>query len=278
MKGPNCWDVDKLVQLIDAGMNVARLNFSHGSHSTHAKCVKNLKEAMSRRPGKQIGILLDTKGPEIRTGIQRESINLVAGQELKITTDYTHIGDATCISCSYEKLPQSVRVGEKIFVADRSLSLEVTSTGSDFVMTKILNATTIGERKNVNLPGVKVDLPVCGDREKNDILNFAIPQGCNFIAVSFTQNADDVRSIRELLGARGRHIKIFAKIENVEGILNFDEILDASDGIMVARGDMGMEIAPEKVFLAQKIMITKCNVAGKPVITATQMLESMIKV
>lgn len=276
--GPSCWDVKKLVEMIDAGMNVARLNFSHGDHPTHAQTVANLHEAMKLRPGKKIGILLDTKGPEIRTGMLKDhaSITLTSGQQLKITTDYDFVGDNTCIACSYSKLPQSVQIGGHILMADGTISVEVTAIGDNHVMTKVLNNATMGERKNMNLPNVKVDLPVCGEREKNDILNFGIPQGCNFIAASFTQCADDVRYIREVLGARGRHIKIFPKIENVEGILNFDEILAESDGIMVARGDMGMEIPPEKVFLAQKMMIAKCNVAGKPVITATQMLESMI--
>ncbi|XP_055388951.1 pyruvate kinase-like [Condylostylus longicornis] len=276
--GPSCWDVENLEKLIDAGMNVARLNFSHGDHAAHAKTVANLHEAMRRR-NKKVGILLDTKGPEIRTGMLKDhaSINLVLGQTLKVTTDYDFLGDSNCISCSYPALPQSVKVGGKILMADGTITLEVMSIGDDHVMTKVLNNATMGERKNMNLPNVKVDLPVCGEREKNDILSFGIPQGCNFIAASFTQTAEDVRYIREVLGARGRHIKIIPKIENVEGILNFDEILAEADGIMVARGDMGMEIPPEKVFLAQKMMIAKCNIAGKPVITATQMLESMIK-
>lgn len=261
-------------------MNVARLNFSHGDHAAHAKIVANLHEAMRQRPGKKIGLMLDTKGPEIRTGSLKDkaAISLTVGQTLKITTDYNFVGDSSCIACSYAKLPQSVKVGTNILIADGTLIVEVTEVGDDHVVTRVLNNAIIGERKNMNLPGIKVDLPVCGDREKDDIINFAIPQGCNFIAASFTQAADDVRQIRNLLGARGRHIKLIPKIENVEGLVNFDEILAEADGIMIARGDMGMEIPPEKVFLAQKMMISKCNVAGKPVVTATQMLESMIKV
>jgi len=164
-----------------------------------------------------------------------------------------------------------------ILMADGSITLEVVEVGTDFVKTRILNSGKLGERKNMNLPGCKVDLPVIGETDKNDILNFAIPQGCNFIAASFVQHADDVNLIRQILGPRGRHIKIISKIENQAGLQNFDEIMKASDGIMVARGDLGMEIPPEKVFLAQKMMIGKCNLAGKPVITATQMLESMVK-
>lgn len=277
--GPSCWDVDKLVELIDLGMNVARLNFSHGDHETHGRTVENIKEAMKRRPGKPVAILLDTKGPEIRTGTLEngQSINLVAGQDLKIVTDYNFVGNNTTIACSYPKLAQSVTVGGKILIADGSLSCKVKEIGEDFVICTVLNSAKVGERKNMNLPNVKVDLPVIGEKDKKDILQFGIPNGINFIAASFVQSGENVREIRALLGPRGRHTKIISKIENVEGLVNFDEILNESDGIMVARGDLGMEIPPEKVFLAQKMMIAKCNIAGKPVITATQMLESMIK-
>eukprot|EP01071_Lankesteria_metandrocarpae_P001991 Lankesteria_metandrocarpae@DN2011_c0_g1_i1.p1 len=277
--GPSCWDVEKLVQMIDAGMNVARLNFSHGDHAAHAKTVENLREAMKQRPRSKIALLLDTKGPEIRTGKLKEgkNVQLKTGQSLKITTDYELEGDETTIACSYGKLPQSVKPGSSILIADGNLTCKVTECHSDHIIVKVLNDAVIGERKNMNLPNVRVELPCIGEREKDDILNFGLPQGCTFIAVSFVQSAEDVRNLRSVLGPRGRHMKIIPKIENVEGIVNFDSILAESDGIMVARGDMGMEIPPEKVFLAQKMMIAKCNVAGRPVITATQMLESMTK-
>jgi len=194
---------------------------------------------------------------------------------LKLVTDYSFKGDKTCISCSYQKLPQSVKTGTQIFVADGSLVLEVTSCGDDHVMTKVLNDFLLGQRKNMNLPGVKVELPVLGEKDINDVRNFGIPNGVDFIAASFIQSAEDVRFVRSILGPRGRDIQIVSKIENESGLLNFDEILAESDGIMVARGDLGMEIPPENVLLAQKMMIAKCNLAGKPVITATQMLESM---
>jgi pyruvate kinase len=277
--GPSCWSVSKLVEMIDAGLNVARLNFSHGDHETHGRTVENLREALKQRPGKHVSIMLDTKGPEIRTGMLKngEPVTLKAGQELKIVTDYDLLGDNTFFACSYKKLPQSVKVGGTILVADGTITLHVKSIGSDFIITTVLNNAVLGERKNMNLPNVRVELPVCGEKETHDILNFGIPYNCDMIAASFTQCAEDVRYIRKVLGEKGKHIKIIPKIENVEGIVNFDEILAESDGIMVARGDMGMEIPPEKVFLAQKMMIAKCNIAGKPVITATQMLESMIK-
>jgi len=279
--GPSCWDVNKIVELMDEGMSVARLNFSHGDHAGHAAVVKNLNEAMKLRPGKALAWLLDTKGPEIRTGFFREdvgkTIDLKAGQELVLTTDYSFKGDSSKIACSYPKLAQSVQVGGTILVADGSVVLEVLECREEEVLCKVLNNAKIGERKNMNLPGVHVDLPVIGEKDKADILDFAIPYGASFIAVSFVQSAADVRAVRALLGEQGKHIKIISKIENEAGIVNFDAILEETDMVMVARGDLGMEIPTEKVFLAQKMMVGKCNLAGKPVITATQMLESMVK-
>merc|ERR1719174_485913 len=278
--GPSCWDVDMLVQLIDCGMNVARLNFSHGDHEAHGATVARIREACAQRPGKNVAILLDTKGPEIRTGFFREdvgkSIDLRQGEELRVTTDYSFKGDSTCIAVSYDKLCSSVKEGSVILCADGSLSLKVKAVGEDHVITEVMNSCKIGERKNCNLPGVKVDLPVLQEKDIDDIQNFGIVQGGDFVAASFVQSAADVQFIRETLGIRGRNIRIISKIENEEGLKNFDEICRASDGIMVARGDLGMEIPPEKVFLAQKVMIAKCNLHGKPVITATQMLESMV--
>ncbi|EUD68581.1 pyruvate kinase [Plasmodium inui San Antonio 1] len=276
--GPACKSVETLVKLIDAGMNICRFNFSHGSHEDHKEMFNNVLKAQEQRPNALLGMLLDTKGPEIRTGLlKNKEAHLKEGSKLKLVTDYDFLGDETCIACSYKKLPQSVKQGNIILIADGSVSCKVLETHDDHVITEVLNSATIGEKKNMNLPNVKVDLPVIGEKDKNDILNFAIPMGCNFIAASFIQSAEDVRVIRNLLGPRGRHIKIIPKIENIEGIINFDKILAESDGIMIARGDLGMEISPEKVFLAQKLMISKCNLQGKPIITATQMLESMTK-
>jgi len=170
-----------------------------------------------------------------------------------------------------------VKPGNIILCADGSLSLKVESVGTDHVMTEVMNSVKMGERKNCNLPGVKVDLPVLQQKDIDDLVNFGIPHQVDFVAASFVQSADDVKLIRDTLGPRGSYIKIISKIENEEGLKNIDAIIDASDGIMVARGDLGMEIPPENVFLAQKMIIAKCNVKGKPVVTATQMLESMIK-
>jgi len=275
--GPACWDLDKLPQLFEAGMNIARLNFSHGDHEGHGSCASRVREAAKKWGKKPIGILLDTKGPEIRTGFFAAGgkVKLVAGQDLKLVTDYSFKGDKDCFAVTYEQLPTAVKPGNMILCADGSLSLKVKSCGPDFVITEVMNNCDLGERKNCNLPGVKVALPVLQDKDINDLVNFGIPQDVDFVAASFVQSAADVRLIRSTLGEAGKNIKIISKIENQEGLINFDEICEEGDGIMVARGDLGMEIPPEKVFLAQKVMIAKCNLAGKPVITATQMLESM---
>eukprot|EP00933_Yihiella_yeosuensis_P031326 TRINITY_DN2488_c2_g1_i1.p1 TRINITY_DN2488_c2_g1~~TRINITY_DN2488_c2_g1_i1.p1 ORF type:complete len:539 (-),score=136.66 TRINITY_DN2488_c2_g1_i1:237-1853(-) len=278
--GPACWDVPTLIQLIDAGMNICRLNFSHGDHEGHGATIKRIREASAQRPDKPVAILLDTKGPEIRTGFFREdvgkTIELVQGKELKLVTDYSFKGDASCIALSYDKICSSVKPGNIILCADGSLSLKVKSVGSDHVITEIMNNCKLGERKNCNLPGVKVELPVLQEKDIKDLTEFGIPQEVDFVAASFVQSAEDVKFIRQTLGQAGAGIRIISKIENEEGLKNFEAICKESDGIMVARGDLGMEIPPEKVFLAQKMMIGVCNRLGKPVVTATQMLESMV--
>jgi pyruvate kinase len=277
--GPSCWYEEMLIKLIDQGMNVCRLNFSHATVAGATETTKLIRSIVEKhRPGKDVAILLDTKGPEIRTGFFKEAgskISLTAGQELKLVTDYEFKGDNTCIAISYAKLPTAVGPGQVLLVADGGLSLKVKSCGEDHVITEVLNDFVMGEKKNANLPGVKVDLPVLQEKDVKDILEFGVPMGVDFIAASFVQCRDDVKFIRKTLGLRGRSIKIISKIENQEGINNIDEIIDESDGIMVARGDMGMEIDIEKVGLVQKMLIRKCNMAGKPVITATQMLDSM---
>ena len=276
--GPKCWSVEGQVALLNAGMTVARMNFSHGEFESHQMCVDNLNTAMEIT-GKQCGLLLDTKGPEIRTGFFAAggNVEITKGATVTLTTDYEFKGDATKLACSYSKLPQSVKPGNVILCADGSLSLEVVECRTTEVVCRAANTAVLGERKNMNLPGVKVDLPVCGEKEIRDIQEFGIKNKVDFVAASFVQSAQDVRDFRAALLDWAPNCHIIPKIENVEGLLKFDEILEAADGIMVARGDLGMEIPFEKVVLAQKMMIAKCNLAGKPIITATQMLESMVK-
>jgi len=275
--GPSCWDVDMLVKMIDAGMNVARLNFSHGDHKSHGQSVLNLREALKQRPDKTVAIMLDTKGPEIRTGLLKDkTVELVAGQDLEIVTDPNIEGDNTRISCTYRQLPTTVSVGSTIYIADGSLTCEVTEILENSVKVKVMNNAKIGEKKNMNLPGAIVDLPTLTEKDQADIVEFGLNRGIDMIAASFVRSAQCIETIRDTLGQRGAHVKIIAKIENQQGLNNYDEIVCAADGIMVARGDLGMEIPPEKVFIAQKWMIEKANIAAKPVVTATQMLESMI--
>ncbi len=280
--GPACWDVDMITQLIDAGMNTARLNFSHGDHEAHGATLQRIRAAAAQRPDKNVAILLDTKGPEIRTGFFvpecNGKIHLKAGEKIEITTDYSFKGNEKKLAVTYKKLPQSVKPGSMILIADGSLVLKVIECKAESVICNIENDQSIGERKNCNLPNVKVDLPVLQPKDIDDLQNFGCVHGVDFIAASFVQSASDVLFIRKTLDAdpRGKNIKIISKIENQEGLDNFDEILEATDGVMVARGDLGMEIPPERVFREQKMMITKCRNAGKPCVVATQMLESMI--
>lgn len=231
-----------------------------------------------QRPGNQCAIMLDTKGPEIRTGflVDHAPIHLVKGQHLEILTDYSVQGDNTRIACSYKELPNTVGPGDQILIADGSLVTKVREWYEDSVWVEVMNNATIGEKKNMNLPGIKVNLPTLTEQDEKDILEFGLKRGIDIIAASFIRRGSDIEDIRELLGIKGSYVKIIAKIENQEGLENFDDILEKADGIMVARGDLGMELPTEKVFLAQKYMVQKCNSIGKPVIVATQMLESMI--
>ena len=229
----------------------------------------------------QTAVMLDTKGPEIRTGFfanGSNKVSLVKNETIILTSDYTFKGDKHKLACSYKSLATSVKPGQPILVADGSLVLTVLSCdhSAGEVVCRIMNNASIGERKNMNLPGVIVDLPTLTEKDIDDIQNWGVKHNVDFIAASFVRKATDVHKIREVLGTKGAHIKIICKIENLEGIENYNDILDATDGIMVARGDLGMEIPPEKVFLAQKLMIREANIIGKPVVTATQMLESMI--
>lgn len=192
-------------------------------------------------------------------------------------TDYTFRGNKNKIACSYQDLCNSVVVGRKILIADGTIVCKVEEIKESSIIVQVLSNASLGEKKNMNLCGCKITLPTITEKDEDDIVNFGLKEGIDMIAASFVRTASDVEQIRDLLGPKGANVRIISKIENKEGIENFEEILDASDGIMVARGDLGMEIPVEKVFIAQKYMIDKCNLEGKPIITATQMLESMIK-
>lgn len=276
--GPKTESVEVLSQLLRAGMNVMRMNFSHGSHEEHKQRIVNLKQAIANT-GINGAILLDTKGPEIRTIklAGGNDVSLVAGQKFTITTDETVIGDSTKVAVTYKGLTEDLKTGDIVLIDDGLIEMQVEEVVGNEVRCIVKNNGDLGENKGVNLPNVSVQLPALSPKDIGD-LKFGCEQNVDFVAASFIRKADDVRAVREVLDANGgEKIKIISKIENQEGLDNFDEILELSDGIMVARGDLGVEIAVEEVPFAQKMMIEKCNLAGKVVITATQMLDSMIK-
>lgn len=271
--GPASESVETLKNLIEAGMNVARLNFSHGSHEEHAARIVNIREA-SRQTGKSVAILLDTKGPEIRTGsLEVDAVELIEGNRIVLTTEDV-AGNAERVSITYRELPADVTVGDTILIDDGLIGLTVEEVRPTEIVCLIKNGGTLKSKKGVNVPGVSINLPGITEKDAQDI-EFGIKQGVDFIAASFVRKAADILEIRQILEQHGASIDIIAKIENQEGVDNVDEILVVSDGIMVARGDLGVEIPAEEVPLVQKQLIKKCNELAKPVITATQMLDSM---
>lgn len=279
--GPATESTAMLEELIKEGLNVFRLNFSHGDYETQGKMVDLIRKSDKvLRPYGQ-PILMDLKGPSVRTGFLEggKSVTLVKGQRLTLTTDYTFKGNKSKIACSYVKLPQSVKAGDTVFVGDGNLNLRVESVEPDqgLVHTIVQNNYTLGERKNMNLPGNSVDIPTLTEKDKRDIAEFAAPRHIDAISVSFCRTGADVREARRLLAEKGSKARVVAKIENHEGLYNLEEILKEVDAIMIARGDLGMEIPPEKVPVAQLWITQMCRKHRRPVITATQMLESMTK-
>ncbi|MDS9471737.1 pyruvate kinase [Sporosarcina pasteurii] len=274
--GPASESVEVLEKLIDAGMNVARLNFSHGNHAEHKVRIDRINE-VARKKGKVVGILLDTRGPEIRThSMKNGRVEIHAGQKIDVSMNEVE-GTEDVFSITYNKLIEDVNVGSMILLDDGLIQLEITGTDHSrgLIHTLAVNSGVLKDRKGVNVPGVQVQLPGMTEKDAEDIL-FGIQENVDFIAASFVQRASDVMEIRSLLeGNGGEEIQIIPKIENEQGVDNIDEILTLSDGLMVARGDLGVEIPAEEVPHIQKQLIEKCNQAGKPVITATQMLDSM---
>ncbi len=274
--GPNTDNREIMKELALNGMDVARFNFSHGDHAEHKHRLEIL-ESVREELGIPIASLLDTKGPEIRTGKLKDGkkVTLKEGDLYTLTTEEI-VGDETRGYINYEGLAEDVKPGDRILIDDGLIELHVREVNGTDIVCRIENGGELGEKKGVNVPGVRVKLPALTDKDKEDI-RFGVDAGFDFVAASFVRNADAIREIREILDEKGSAMQIIAKIENEEGIENIDSIIEASDGIMVARGDMGVEIPAEKVPHIQKMIIRKCNLACKVVITATQMLDSMIR-
>ncbi len=271
--GPATERAGVLKALIAGGMDCARFNFSHGTHEEQKGRIEAVREAAGEA-GAVISLLLDTKGPEMRLGQFAEGkVELKKGSRFVLTADDTP-GDATHVSVNHKGLYAEVKPGDTLLLSDGLVALDVVEIDGHDIVTTVRNDGVMSDRKRVAAPGVALGLPPISEQDEKDII-FGVSQGMDFIAASFIQRAEDVRAIRSLIAKHGGRMEILSKIENLEGVKNFDEILAESDGVMVARGDLGVEIPAEDVPLIQKEIIGKCNRVGKPVIVATQMLESM---
>ena len=275
--GPASDNEETLRLMMEAGMNVARLNLSHGTFEEHAERVRRVRKAASRA-GRQVAVMIDTRGSEIRTGRLRNNYaDLRRGAEFTLRTD-GEPGDEHGVSVSYRKLPQEVAVGDVILLDDGAVELEVRSTTDREIRCRVVHAGILGNTKGVNLPGTRLSMTAVGPENRADFvreIEFAADNDCDYIAASFIQSGEDIALMRGLLGERGIDMPIIAKIENREGVNNLDAIIETADGVMVARGDLGVELPFGEVPGTQKRIIRKTVMAGRPVITATQMLASM---
>lgn len=273
--GPASESAENVQALLAAGMDVARLNFSHGTHEEHRQRIEILKREAAKA-GKHLAILLDTKGPEVRTGkVPEGGITLNNGSEFVLDTDLS-LGNEQRVGITYQDLWRKITPGSHILIDDGQLDLEVTSVEEKIIRTIIRNGGILKSQKGVNAPNALIDLPAVTEKDIEDI-RFGIAQGIDFIAASFTRKAANILDVRRVVEEMGADVHIIAKIESREGLNNLDDILEVADGLMVARGDLGVEIPVEEVPIRQKEMIRKCNLLGKPVIVATQMLDSMIR-
>ena len=272
-QGPSTEKPGVVDALIENGMNLARFNFSHGDHEEHLGRINMVREA-AKKAGKVVSLVLDTKGPEMRLGDFKDGkVMLEKGNKFTLTFS-DEPGDETHVSINHKNLYTEVKPGDTLLLSDGLVALTVDEIKGKDIVTTIQNSGKMSTRKRVAAPGVSLGLPPISEQDAKDII-FGCKQDMDFVAASFIQRASDVEAIRELIKKNNGHMEIIPKIENLEGVKNIDEIIEAADGIMVARGDLGVEIPAEDVPLIQKNIITKCNKAGKPVIVATQMLESM---
>src|ERR1700719_1294362 len=272
--GPASSSLEMIERLMRAGMDVARLNFSHGTHEDHARTIKRLREA-SARLTRPTGILADLQGPKIRTGALKDKrpVQLFTGQRFTMSIRPME-GTSEGVSTTYKRMARDVSRGDRILLGDGLIELQVLSTTSTTVLTKVVNGGLLGEHKGINLPGVKLKIPAVTPKDHADLV-FALQQGANFVAVSFVRSAKDVLQAKKAISREKQDVPVIAKLEKPEAIDNLDEILSVSDAVMVARGDLGVEMSPEKVPVAQKHIIARACEARRAVITATQMLESM---
>lgn len=272
--GPGSQDEIIMQKLVEAGMDIARMNMSHGSYDFHRTTIDNVRK-VSKITGKFIGILLDLQGPKIRTGKQnKETIELKKGADLKLTTEDI-IGNWEMLSINYKPLPEEAKPGEKILLDDGNIELKIKSIDNRIITCEVMNGGVIRSFRGINLPDTPLSTPALTEKDLKD-LDFATENNVDFIALSFVRQAEDIIDLRKKINAKGKNIFIISKIEKPEAIRNIDRIIEESDGIMVARGDLGAETSAQDVPILQKQIIRKCNIAHKPVITATQMMESMI--
>tara|TARA_B110000196_G_scaffold68447_1_gene58139 strand:+ start:1994 stop:3415 length:1422 start_codon:yes stop_codon:yes gene_type:complete len=273
--GPASESFSMLEKLAKAGMNIVRLNMSHGDHESHARVIKSIRTLNKKLPN-PIAILMDTQGPEIRTGDIKQELNLKKDDVISIVARGKEDVEFTSIRVNYEDLVNDVAIGDMITVDNGLINLEVLTREDRTMQCKVIDGGILKSKRHVNLPGIRVNLPAITEKDKKDIL-FSITQEVDFIALSFVRNSEDVEQLRALLGDKVDKIKIISKIEDQEGVKNLSDIVDISDGVMVARGDLGVEIAIEKLPRVQRRIIRLCAQRGKRVIVATHMLESMIK-
>jgi pyruvate kinase len=268
-------DSSRMIQrLAQAGMNVARINMSHGTHKSALMIVRRI-QSLNRKLNHPVSILLDTMGPEIRTGELKTNIDLKVGEIFSFTVLTNENPEEKSVHVNYQDMVKDLKVGNRVTVDNGLINLEVLDISEGRLRCKVLDGGTLGSRKHINLPGVRVNLPSITEKDRKDI-EFAVEHDIDFIALSFVRSPQDVLEAREIIQSKGGHARLIAKIENQEGVDNFDQILEVADGIMVARGDLGVEVPIEELPRIQREIVRKCALAGKPVIVATHLLESMI--
>ncbi|NCO65540.1 MAG: pyruvate kinase [Candidatus Aquicultor secundus] len=273
--GPASRDIEVMRKLLDGGMDVARINMAHGSHEDHAATIANIRQLESES-GKPIAVLMDLAGPKLRIGdVENGEVIINEGDDFTVTTRPV-MGTNEIVSINYPDLPRDVKAGDTILIDEGLIILEVLGVGEEDVRTRVIEGGPLNSKRGVHLPGVMVSLSPLSEKDRLD-LAFGLEQGVDWIGLSFVRNSDDVKLLKSLVAEAIKHAKVIAKIEKQEAVKDIDNILEVADGVMVARGDLGIEMPTEMVPLVQKMIINKCMIVGKPVITATQMLDSMIR-